>query len=198
LGCSDLSASSGLNRVKAVEKQKEAFMLQWDTVTQHFKNNADTLQMALYLLDESISLDTTYLSAYQTKINFLNHAREYAKALDVCNLVFSRNLEKDRPECFLIRGMLYDKLNRHEQAADDYKTGISVCEEKLENAPDDFKILSDRALLFLLLEGKERGLQEFGLLLEKPLSKIDRKTTEMLLQDIAKRESSDDFIEFLY
>jgi len=169
-------------REKATAKHNEAVKVYMEAKLKNF--SADSIQLAMDLINESVVIDSTYVWAYQTKIQFLTNNNQYEDALDVINSAFNCGLEKDNPILFCKRGILYEKLNQPNHAKTDFFQAIPLYNKWIERYPDDYNALSIRAIMIYLADGKEAGIQAYNELLNKPLKDIQRKDVEMILSMI--------------
>lgn len=193
--CSCSTSNSNSQREKAIAKQTEAVNVFFDVT---YKNrDADSLQLAMTLIDESIAIDTTWLVSYQTKVKFLNINGKYEEALNVLELAFNRQLEKEYPDLFILRGIQYDKLNQSELALADYKAAFDAFDTKIKENPNDIHALSAQALLVILSEDTAQGFNAYEKILAKSIEDTDRAAIEMFIKNM-RNMSRDEIIELFY
>ena len=184
---------------KEDNKRKLAIAKQVESVNVYFKAkyvnfNEDSLNLAFLLIDESISIDSNYYLAYQTKTRYLTAEKKYDEALKVNDLVFLSGLEKDNLIAFAHRAALYELLKYDDLANKAYKEAISLYDDRIEKYPDDLNALSIRAMLLFFSEGKDEGIEAYRELLSRSLTDIEIKTIEMTISYLSST-SREEIIE---
>ncbi len=192
--CSNTNSSLASNRDKAIDKQKEASSIYCKIVLK--QTEADSINVVLNLLNESIALDSTYSLAYSTKIQVLNSYGQYEEALKVIQLAIDRNLSETNPELIVGRGIQYDMLNQPEKALQDYQRAIELFHKQSEKDPDNYNSIATQEFLHFLMGEEERGIQNLKEILKKPLPAEERTSIEILLNTLQNNNKKEVIEQF--
>jgi tetratricopeptide (TPR) repeat protein len=134
----------------------------------------DSLSNALYdsamiYLNRALEIDSLYLTAYSNKAQVLRRKGELEQSLEVLSKV--QNIKPDFAEVITEQGFILEKMGRMELADQKYRQALKAYEKRLENDPENDKVKSDIAFLYIFLEDKNSAIDEIqSLVLENPES----------------------------
>jgi tetratricopeptide (TPR) repeat protein len=170
------------NREKAIEKQKEAVNMHMNAI---FKegHNQDSIQKSISLLDESIALDSTYLLAYFSKVQFLDEQGRFTESIAAIN---SALRHQEDPGLYFVRGILNEKLNYFDASKSDYSKAISLFDKMIEKDTNNFYALSNRAFVLYLYENENVGIQALEKIRDKPLNEVEKKQLDVMLKMVSE------------
>jgi len=151
----------------------------------------DTLKEALYdsaitYLSQAIEIDSLYLLAYTNKAQALQRKGSLEEALEVLNQV--EIIKPDFAEVLMGQGFLLEKMGKKELAEQEYWKAFEVYSKRLENDPENDKVQSDIAFVYIFLEDKDKAIGEIqSFILENPESE-DLKMMEGLIKDFDRKK----------
>lgn len=158
----------------AIAKFNEAAML-----SVHYGYEKDSLKKVIRLLDEAIALDSTYLKAYDYKVNWLDKLGRQEEALEIVDKV-QKYIPND-PLWHGQKGILLDKLNRPEEAHAEFLQALQLLEKKMKDVPtvnDFFNYL----FIKRTVDGKELSNKEIEDLIPASFTEKERQDVELRLK----------------
>jgi Flp pilus assembly protein TadD len=122
---------------------------------------------ALTYLNQSIEVDSLYLTAYTNKAQVLLRKNLLEKAIEVLSKV--QSIKPDFAEVIMGQGFILEKMGNIELADSKYRQALGAYEKRLNDNPGSAKVQSDIALLYIFLEDRNRAMDEIqNLILENP------------------------------
>lgn len=158
----------------AIAKFNEAAML-----SVHYGYEKDSLKKVIRLLDEAIALDSTYLKAYDYKVNWLDKLGRQEEALEIVDKV-QKYIPND-PLWHGQKGILLDKLNRPEEAHAEFLQALQLLEKKMKDVPtvnDFFNYL----FIKRTVDDKELSNKEIEDLIPASFTEKERQDVELRLK----------------
>lgn len=151
----------------------------------------DTLKDVLYdsaitYLNQAIEIDSLYLLAYTNKAQALQRKGSLEEALEVLNQV--EIIKPDFAEVLMGQGFLLEKMGKMELAEQKYRQAFEAYNKRLENDPENDKVQSNIAFVYIFLEDKDKAIGEIqSLILENPESE-QLKMMEGLIKDFDRKK----------
>nr|WP_302830320.1 tetratricopeptide repeat protein [uncultured Bacteroides sp.] len=158
----------------AIAKNDEAA-----TLYLHHSEIKDSLEKAFRLLDEAIAMDSTYIMAYNNKVNWLDILGKPEEALEIIDK--AKKYMLDNPYWYGQRGILLDKLKRPKEAHIEYLQALQILEEKMKATPtpsDFYNYLFFRCLV----DNKQLSDKEVEDLIPTSFTETERKDFELLMK----------------
>ena len=115
------------------------------------------MNKALQLIEKAIQKDSLNANAYVNKANILCNLAKYAEAIKAINQSLSI---KNVPEVKLMKGFMFDKMNRIDSAQAIYYEILDDYEKVLRDG-NNVKVELDRAILYFYLNKPGIATQKF-------------------------------------
>lgn len=151
----------------------------------------DSLKSSMYdsaiiYLDQAIEIDSLYVLAYINKTQALRGKGSLEQSLEVLFKV--QILRPDLAEAIMAQGFILEKMGKLELANDKYGQALEAYEKRLASNPDDPRVQSDIAFLYIFLEDKNKAIDEIqNLTLEHP-GNVELKETEKLIKNFDRNK----------
>lgn len=198
---------SCVDRNKKPDHTESIFTYKPDSIALKLNNKAvlligdaahtyDTLKNVLYdsaitYLNQAIEIDSSYLLAYTNKAQALQRKGSLMEALEVLNRV--EIIKPDFVDVIVGQGFILEKLGQMESADQKYKQALKAYEKRLADDPQNDKVQSDIAFLYIFLEDRNAALDEIrDLILENPESE-QLKMMEGLIKDFDRKKFIDEY-----
>jgi tetratricopeptide (TPR) repeat protein len=173
------------------EKLVELAMDLYDNVggDPHFKEDSLKLYYALRYIEVAIAKNPNNASAYNSKINVYVALKEYKKAIQSINSLFS--IKGESAGGLMFKGMLYEMLQTKDSATIAYKKALQKYNEKI-NETNNLNDKVNKAVLLCLIEEKEKGLKEINnIIKENPNNNYAVQMKEQIIENFDKTKFFD-------
>jgi tetratricopeptide (TPR) repeat protein len=136
-----------------------------DKAMQQLYNAKDTndVYLALYTLDQAISLDSTFIPAYINKVNTLLQLKKIDKALSCIQTI---NRQGTFPEYIMFEGFMHERWKEDTITAQNLYHRALQAYDSVYAQTQDSTLLFNKGFVVLMTEGKERGLVYYDSLLQ--------------------------------
>lgn len=187
IACSPSNKVEERDRKQAIDKKDEALFLYINPTIEPELRGTDRTQKIMSLLDQSLSIDSTYISAYSLKAQILNDERSYIEAIDVLNKAFryekfiTSNREYVVLGLYLMKGILFEKLDSIKYAQDNYRKAILQMDLVLQKDSSNFNALLNRDYLEIFISDEDAALEKMNQLQKKDLTKEEHRQVIFLI-----------------
>nr|WP_302830321.1 hypothetical protein [uncultured Bacteroides sp.] len=145
----------------------------------HHRSVKDSLEKAFSLLDEAIAIDSTYMKAYDYKVNWLDRLGKQEEALEIVDKV--KKYTPNNPLWYGQRGILLYKLKRPEEARAEFLQAVQLLEKKVKATPTPSEFYN--YLLFKgFVDNKQLSDKEIEDLIPTSFTEAERKDFELLMK----------------
>ena len=146
---------------------------------------------AIAYLNQAIEIDSLYLLAYTNKAQALQRKGSLSQALEV--LYKMEIIKPDLAEAIMGQGLILEKMGNTELANKKYSQALEAYAKRLENNPDNTRVQSDIAFLYIFLEDKDKAIDEIqNLILEHPDNE-ELKVIEGLIKNFERKKFIEEY-----
>jgi len=141
---------------------------------------------AIHYFDKAIAADSTYLLAYQNKVNFFISIEDYQQALETAQILSNR---LENSEITKMIALLHDITGNSEEATTNYLKTIDLIDKEVKRVNDFVKYqkLYSKGTIHLLLNETKEGIQLIKQYSEKANIPSSRK--DSILRFTTNRDS---------
>jgi tetratricopeptide (TPR) repeat protein len=168
-------------RARAMKLNNEAMELSFG------KDDSIILRNSIKLLNDAISIDSTYILAYSNKVSILFTLKEYIEVIKTIDKL--SNFTEENAFNYLMKGISYKKMGDSVQADSSLKSALLIASK--------FGTNMDKAMYFELLvyfEGKEVALNKLVELYSEGI--INEKLYDNFEEVIKQIDETDVFGDF--
>jgi tetratricopeptide (TPR) repeat protein len=159
----------------AVKKNNEALY-------EMIKNDSASMLLALDLLNQAISADSNFVTAYHNKLKCLCNLNRIEEAIGIAELIVIK--QPQNVEALVMWGMLVEKAGK-KNYTDIYNEALTKYNNKIVLESDDPLMHLNKAFLLLMME-KQRGLDLYEDLRIKFGDAIDSTYWDPIFYDFNK------------
>lgn len=200
--CTQSTQEAKERRAEAIEKKNEAIDLMLGFTEEPGLWGKEKAKKVLVLVDESIAIDSTFMRAYILKSQLLIEEDRYEDAIDVLNIALqyqgkiNQAIDKEdiTPNVYLMRGVIWERIDSLSNARNDYQEAIHLLESMLKKDPNNFYALLNLALMDVFYNSKEKALEKLNNLKEKDLSERECQIVDLNISTIRDINSREEFV----
>lgn len=170
----------------ALKLNNRAVQLIGDAAHTYDTLKEDLYDSAITYLNQAIEIDSLYLLAYTNKAQALQRKGSLEEALEVLNQV--EIIKPGFTEVLMGQGFLLEKMGKKELAEQKYRQVFEVYSKRLENDPENDKVQSDIAFVYIFLEDKDKAIGEIESFILENSESEDLKMMEGLIKDFDRKK----------
>lgn len=164
--CNQQSSKSSSSNHKpdsaAIEKNDAAVKIFQNYLL--LKKPVSVFHQAIDSVNQAIKTDSNYALAYYNKARMFAEVDSIFAAIKVLDSLIKQ--DSSQIKAITQQGFLYEKMGKQTIAQEKYEKAITEYEKKLQKNPDDVKMQSERAFLFIFTHSKQKALSEINKVLK--------------------------------